>query len=105
MADSDGDGVGDACDNCRTVSNPPTATPGHLATGGQPDDDLDGIGNECDGDFDQSDFVNVTDLLRFLEAFGQGVTDSTCPDPVGNPTGPCAPYDLTVEGSVINVSV
>ena len=44
------------------------------------------------------------DLLRFLEAFGEAVDGNTCPDEAGNPTGSCAPYDLTVEGSVINVS-
>jgi len=35
--DSDGDGVGDACDNCVNVRN-----------AGQLDDDGDGLGNACD---------------------------------------------------------
>ena len=37
FVDTDGDGVGDGCDNCRTVPN-----------ANQADDDHDGIGNACD---------------------------------------------------------
>jgi hypothetical protein len=62
------------------------------------------VGNRCDGDFDNSGFVNVTDLLRFLSTYGKPVSGADCPDPAGNPDGACAPYDLTASGSVINVS-
>ena len=37
QCDADGDGVGDACDNCTALSNPP-----------QTDDDLDTVGDACD---------------------------------------------------------
>jgi glucose/arabinose dehydrogenase len=105
-ADSDGDGVLDPEDNCRSLPNPTVAVVPlcHRTTGGQLDSDLDGIGNRCDADFDQSQFVNVTDLLFFLEAFGKQVCEPDCPDPAGDPIGPCAPYDLNAADSVINVS-
>jgi hypothetical protein len=103
--DFDGDGVGDACDNCRRIANPAMSAtpPSRHTTGMQLDDDADGIGNLCDGDFDGSGFINVTDLVRFLEAFGSAVTAQVCPDDDGSPTGECARYDVTEEGTVVNV--
>jgi uncharacterized repeat protein (TIGR01451 family) len=104
QADTDADRIGNACDYCRNVANGGGIAPGHVGSARQTDDDGDGIGNECDTDFDQSGFTNVTDLLWFLDAFGLAVVAGTCPDPGGNPVGPCAVYDLTAEGSVVNVS-
>jgi hypothetical protein len=102
----DGDLMGDACDHCRDVADAPLAVPpdGHRTTGGQVNDDLDAAGNLCDADFDGSGFTNVNDLLQFLDAFGRRITEESCPDEVGNPTEPCASYDLNLSGDVINTS-
>jgi hypothetical protein len=106
QSDGDADRAGDACDNCRNVGAPRACAPptGRWTTGGQVDDDQDGIGNLCDIDFDQSGFSNVTDLLRFLDSFGKGIDEYTCPDDSGAPTGCCSRYDLNGEGPVVNVT-
>jgi hypothetical protein len=104
QADTDGDGLGDVCDSCRSARNTDPIPAGRLGTGGQVDDDQDGIGNRCDCDFDQNGFVNLNDLLRFLEAYGNSTGQNTCPDRENNPNGPCACYDVSPGGTVINVN-
>ena len=52
--DSDKDGVPNAIDNCVNVAN-----------ANQRDTDRDGIGNSCDGDLDNSGFVNSIDFSMF----------------------------------------
>lgn len=59
IADSDGDGVADAVDNCIDAAN-----------ADQRDADGDGYGNACDADFDNNGITNVADLARFKAAFG-----------------------------------
>lgn len=72
QADHDLDGIGTACDNCRGYPNPHVTfplPPKRTATGGQLDDDGDGYGNVCDGDF-----VAPSGTIE-LDPFGQGVGD------------------------------
>lgn len=47
--DTDGDGVADEEDNCPVIANPKNES------GKQPDDDEDGVGNECDPDYSGSE--------------------------------------------------
>ena len=51
VADSDGDGVEDALDNCTLLANPD-----------QRDTNGDGFGNVCDADLNNDNIVNVQDL-------------------------------------------
>lgn len=52
--DGDADGIPDALDNCV-----------ELANADQIDDDLDGFGNRCDADLNQSGLVNIGDFGLF----------------------------------------
>ena len=50
--------VGDSADNCTLVANP-----------SQCDSDADNYGNACDGDFNNSGFVNYGDLAMLKQGF------------------------------------
>ena len=65
-SDYDGDGGPNKADNCIALAN---AAPLDCDT------DLDGYGNRCDGDFDNSGEprVSVSDFYSFLKDFGSGV--------------------------------
>jgi hypothetical protein len=73
--DNDNDGVPDVLDNCFTIPN---------AGAESCDTDMDGYGNVCDGDFNQSNIVDATDFsVVFLPDFVAGVdagtgTDQNC---------------------------
>ena len=55
----DGDGVGDACDNCTLVAN-----------ADQRDTNGDGFGNICDADLNGDLVANLSDFSLFRSAFG-----------------------------------
>jgi uncharacterized protein (TIGR03790 family) len=61
VADMDGDGVPDRRDDCREQPN-----------ADQRDGDRDGIGDLCDGDFDQDGVVATSDVNRFERAARTG---------------------------------
>jgi hypothetical protein len=70
--DADGDGVGDACDNCSNLANPlqeDTYPPGG-----------NGCGNacECEGDFNNDGKVDGTDAANFKADFGRGGLHNPC---------------------------
>ncbi len=64
QTDSDGDEVGDACDNCPLRPNPNQIDTGGVASPGDPQGNLpDGIGNLCQcGDVTNNGRVNQQDL-------------------------------------------
>jgi hypothetical protein len=64
-ADSDGDAIGDVCDDCVDLPN-------EL----QLDVDADGFGNACDADYDQDEFVGPADWSRFLLQNGMTEADA-----------------------------
>jgi Thrombospondin type 3 repeat len=72
--DTDDDGVPDEFDNCQTIVNPQ-----------QVDQDLDGIGNECDSDLDGNNFNNDSDNCPDISNIGQEDTDG---DGVGDECDP-----------------
>ena len=69
-ADTDGDGAGDACDNCRETPNGPLLP--DAGGNAQRDDDGDGYGNACDCDFDGDCLCDGDDFDRLLPVLAAG---------------------------------
>ncbi len=105
------DGVGDACDNCPKFNNPRpagwtladgsaaflTANPWATLTGDQRDDDHDGWGNQCDGDFvGTAANLNVADTNQFKASLGHDKRDDTC-GTIG--LRPCAIFDINANNN------
>jgi hypothetical protein len=113
QADTDGDGVGDVCDNCIYYANPRVnmalLTAGASSnsnlvwattTGGQRDDDHDGYGNKCDADFTPAGAnVGTLDIAQFNASNGKSRLTDVCGT---SGTQPCARYDLD-ESAALNI--
>jgi hypothetical protein len=73
VTDTDMDGTADFADFCTT--NPTAPSPCGF------DDDMDGYGNACDGDFTQDGVTDFNDVAPFgagLGVGGPGPTDMNC---------------------------
>lgn len=98
--DADGDGVGDACDNCVETANSGQEDAGGVGPTSPPD----GIGNACQcGDVNDDGFVTgldgtlITRAALNLAPFPNGVSDLAAPDKcdVGGTAG-CSGLDGTL---------
>jgi hypothetical protein len=90
--------------NPRSASSTPTTScgPWSTLTGGQRDDDHDGYGNACDGDFSPTGLiVGAADLNQFRAANGKSRAGDTCGT---TSTRPCAIFDLDGLSALIGSS-
>ena len=111
QADADGDKVGDACDNCVNAVNPRVpggsaaflaANPWATLSGGQRDDDHDGFGNVCDGDFNNSGGnVNAGDTAQYKASVNHNRTGDNCGTTA---LRPCAIFDLDLGQNTNNTA-
>jgi hypothetical protein len=80
VTDTDGDLVPNQFDNCSAVANGPNQTTNQV------DSDLDGYGNRCDTDYDNSLTTTTADFATFLGTFGTASLGETDHDGSGTIT-------------------
>lgn len=75
-SDRDADLIYDEFDNCSLVANGPNQNTNQV------DSDLDGYGNRCDTDYDNSSTTTSIDFGHFLQCFGFGIPGAPpdCPE-------------------------
>jgi len=84
VSDNDGDLVPNQFDNCQNHDNGPNDTSNQIDT------DIDGYGNACDCDYDNtaagpnSFLVSGTDFNRFVSCFGSSAADCLEADHTGD---------------------
>ena len=87
--DSDGDNVKNLVDNCMSVANQVNDQ------GIQADYDLDGFGQACDGDLNQSGATNTTDFIIFGASYGESCSfdagTNACANAAYNPLADMKP--------------
>lgn len=102
--DDDFDGVPNVADNCVCLANPQiTPLSFQLTTGGQLDDDQDGYGNRCDGDFNNDGAIDFVDQQEFTPSMNKQRSGTNCGSASAGATK-CSIFDLDGAGTLIGSS-
>ena len=102
QTDADGDGVGDLCDTCLGLANPPfpgVVAPTMTFVSGQRDDDGDGIGNRCDFKYGTAgSLIGGLDVSHMRSSVFNLISLNTCGL---SGTANCAQFDHDELGALV----